>query len=170
MSKINKMFKKTKFNSKQKGFSLFLSLLIMSIAATIAFSVFEIFYLQVIMTGNVKDSQVAFYNADSGLECMYYWHGINNKIVDGVATNKIRCNNEDKTIDLTNHKTMSPVQFFYGPEEGCSSINIDYSQIDPVSGKTIQKFESFGRNRYLGSDCDTYFPRRVERGLEIEYK
>lgn len=140
-----------------KGFSIFLSLLIMSIAATIAFSVFEIFYLQILMTSNIKDSQTAFYAADSGLECIYYWDIKKDEIDIG---NPITCANSTKILDL-------PASDFklYFSDGSCTTIKINFANPLP-DPKSIQ---SYGRNKYGGADCNNSYPRRVERGIQNDY-
>lgn len=141
-----------------KGFSIFLSLLIMSIAATIAFSVFEIFYLQILMTSNIKDSQTAFYAADSGLECIYYWD-IKEEAID--AGLPITCVNSTKTLNLPTNDDFK----LYFSDGSCATIKVIFTNPEPDT-KSIQ---SYGRNKYGGADCDNSYPRRVERGIQNDY-
>lgn len=151
LQKINK------FNNSQ-GFTLLLSLLIISIAATIAFSVFEIFFLQITMSSNIKDSQTAFYAADSALECVYYW-GINQKKISN--GNTIICNNQSIIIDSMPNETF---QLLFSDIGSCATVIIDAA--DPLSPGV----QSYGRNAYNTTlnDCDATYPRRSERALEVK--
>lgn len=144
---------------KLKGFSLLMSVLLMSIISTIAFSIFEIFYLQILMTGDTKDSQISFYAADTALECVYYNDLKTNRIKTGVAP---ICNNDTRApLNLAGEDTW---QLFFTAGT-CVTIKTKFD--NPIPFTT--KIEAFGRNKYAGADCDTPVSRRVERGLEVEY-
>lgn len=145
------------FQKESKGFSLFLSVLLMSIIATIAFSVFEIFYLQILMIGNIKDSQIAFYAADYGLECIYYNDIKLNKIKTSQLSN---CNNVSKIIALP----IDTWQLFF-TDGTCVTIRTNFDDPPPFT----TRIQAYGRDKYTGVDCDTPVLRRVERGLEVEY-
>lgn len=59
--------------SYKKGFVLAFSLLISSIVLVLAFGIFSILLKQIVLTSSAKDSQIAFYAADAGMECALYW-------------------------------------------------------------------------------------------------
>lgn len=146
---------------KNKGFILFLSLLIMSVALSIAFSVFEIFIFQIVLTGNIKDSQGAFYAADSGLECVYYSEINKNAIpYDGQAD--ITCNNENITFNMV--AGIGGFQLFFN-NGTCAKILLNFNNPAPYT----KKVQTFGRSKYVGNNCDTPYSRRVERGMEVAY-
>lgn len=155
--KINK-FKKNYYYGGSKGFTLLLSLLIISIAATIAFSVFEIFFFQITMSSNIKDSQTAFYAADSGLECVYYW-GINKKQISN--GNTIICNEQNININSMPNETF---QILFSDIGSCATVIID------ASNALSPSVQSYGRNAYdtTLNDCDATYPRRSERALEVK--
>lgn len=145
------------FQKQSKGFSLFLSVLLMSIIATISFSVFEIFYLQILMTGNIRDSQTAFYTADYGLECIYYNDIKMNRIKNSIES---RCNSVGKILALP-----EDIWQLFFTDGTCVTIKTKFN--DPAPFTT--RIQTYGRNKYTGFDCDAPVSRRVERGLEVEY-
>lgn len=150
-----------KLNRKtEKGFVLFLSLLIMSVALTIAFSVFEIFSLNITMGGNIKESQTAFYAADSGLECVYYWD-IKQKAIHYNNAVNITCNNETKNFNMV--AGVGNFQLLFTPVKSCATINLNFSNPSPHDVLVL------GRSKYVGSDCNISFPRRAERGIGVIY-
>jgi Tfp pilus assembly protein PilX len=70
-------FKKYK---KSSGFTLFIALIVSSLLLAIGFSLSTIILKQLIFSNSGKESQLAFYAADSGAECALYW---DRKGVDG---------------------------------------------------------------------------------------
>jgi hypothetical protein len=59
--------------NKQRGFTLLLAALIASIVLSLGSSIFLIAQKQVILASLSRDSQFAFYAADTGAECALYW-------------------------------------------------------------------------------------------------
>jgi len=153
--------KNLQYHNRCRGFILFLSLLIMSVALSIAFSVFEIFIFQIVLSGNIKDSQSAFYAADSGIECVYYSDINQNNIpINGQAN--ITCNNENKTFNMVSG--IGNFQLFFN-NGSCAKILLNFNNPGPYT----KKVQVFGRNKYTGSNCDAPYSRRVERGIEVAY-
>ena len=153
--------KNLQYHNRCRGFILFLSLLIMSVALSIAFSVFEIFFFQIVLTGNIKDSQGAFYAADSSLECVYY-SDINKSDIPLNGTGKATCNNVTTTFTMTGG--IGNFQLFFN-NGTCAKVLLDFNNPSPYT----HKVQVFGRSKYTGGDCDAPYSRRVERGIEVAY-
>lgn len=62
------------------GFTLFISLIVSSLVLAIGFSLSTIILKQLVFANSGKESQLAFFAADSGAECAMYW---DRKDVDG---------------------------------------------------------------------------------------
>lgn len=58
---------------ERRGFTLLLAALIASIVLSIGASIFTIASKQIILSATGRDSQFAFYAADSAAECALYW-------------------------------------------------------------------------------------------------
>lgn len=56
-----------------RGFTLLYSVLISSILLAIGIAIFEITVRELRLSSIVRESQYAFYAADSGIECALYW-------------------------------------------------------------------------------------------------
>src|SRR3989344_2466795 len=56
-----------------RGFPLLLAALISSVVLSLGISVFDIARKQIILSSIGRESQFAFYAADTGLECALYW-------------------------------------------------------------------------------------------------
>jgi len=63
---------------ESKGFTLLLAALVASIVLSIGAAIFSIALKQVSLASTGKNSQFAFYAADSGAECALYWDIRNN--------------------------------------------------------------------------------------------
>lgn len=57
----------------EKGFTLLLAALVASIVLTLGMGIFQIAFKQVNLSAVGRDSQFAFYAADTGAECALYW-------------------------------------------------------------------------------------------------
>lgn len=65
----------TKRNKKHNaGFTLFVALIVSSIMLAVGLSLGSIILKQLLLSSTGKDSQTAFYAADSGAECALYWN------------------------------------------------------------------------------------------------
>ncbi len=65
--------KKFNFTNNQNGFTLLLASLIASLLLAIGLAMFTIAQKEIILSGLGRESQYAFYAADSGAECALYW-------------------------------------------------------------------------------------------------
>lgn len=57
----------------KRGFTLLLAVLISGILLALGFALFNIASKELILSSAARDSQFAFYAADSGIECALYW-------------------------------------------------------------------------------------------------
>lgn len=76
-----------KINNKEKGFALLFAVLVSVMVLAVGASIINISLKQVILSSAGRESQFAFYAANTGMECALYWD-LNGTIVDtntGVA-------------------------------------------------------------------------------------
>ena len=150
---INKM--KFKNKTKSAGFTLILSLIVVSAILTVGFGVSGIIIKQMIFSSIGRDSDVAFYAADTGIECALYWD--KEKAFDS-TTYSIDCAN----ITINGSMVASTTSFILNfSNSSCVSVLVDKSSI--VSPKT--KIEAKGYN--VG--CLSTFSNKVERALRVSY-
>ena len=57
----------------QQAFVILYAVLLVSIVLIISLSLFNIVYRQLILSATIRDSQYAFFAADSALDCVKYW-------------------------------------------------------------------------------------------------
>ena len=92
---------KRKIQNK-KGFSLLVAIVVTSILVMIAFVVADLALKELILASAGQQSEIAFYMADSGMDCAIYWDvknpnnpgisAFSTSTPDGVAS--VKCNNQ----------------------------------------------------------------------------
>ncbi len=107
-----------------KGFTLLYATLVISIVLSIALAIADISLKQFVLSSAGKESQVAFYNADSGIECAIYndlklsKFPTNQNEFDSLLSNNnttgIKCNNDTSFIDRANTR--------YDPATGTTTV------------------------------------------------
>lgn len=153
-------------NTHNRGFTLIIAVLISSIVLSIGLSMFNISIKQSILSSTARESQAAFFAADSGIECASYWeYKTPSEFDPGLAT--ITCNNQ--SIGVT-HPAASGNDPLGVPYIEASQFTLPLGGASaPCAVVTVQKsvtpstqIESRGYNT-----CDANDPRRTERGIRI---
>ncbi len=167
---------KLKIPAKQAGITLFIVIVIMSILLLISFAIVNITLKATLFSSSGRDSQYAFYAADSGIECAIYWDSRFNpsKFATSTSGSPISCNNiaisNGQTIPGTTTLTLiggggnaNPTSIFYfnmnqgsDPEPYCAIVTVTKN----TDGSTYIKSRGY-------NTCDPSNPRRVERGIEL---
>jgi len=174
---------KTKIN-KKKGMTLLIAVVLTTTLLLISFAISRIAYKQQILTFSAKDSEVAFYAADSGTECALY-HDLKaapNFFATPVeqTTGTIECSGVAiENADVTTGGNTAITKFAYNlnntDPKSCAIIKVTKTLID-VNGEDIilTEIESRGYN----NTCDTSNqgnstidsgPRNLERALRVTY-
>ncbi len=150
--------------AQSRGFTLFVGLIIASSLLLIATGVVNLALKQSLISNSGKESQLAFYAADTGMECALYWDVSNPSGVSAFSPESgsiVICNNDANNPD--NHwvaggnsvSIIGPITFL--PESYCAMVTIT------KDGDTT-RIESKGYNT-----CDITNPRRVERAVRAQY-
>lgn len=180
-------------NSKA-GFTLFVAMIVSSLLLAVGFSIGNIILKQLLLAGSGKDSQVAFYAADSGAECVQFWDTKNadgtpvdespfsaTSTEDGASiSNKVKCGSGNVVASKftgTNDATSTIIVDFSGLEsyKACALVLIEKGFTE-VSGEDIpytkitSRGYNAGKTTVVGAAaCDTSNQRTVERGLYVQY-
>lgn len=102
----------------EHGFTLLLSLLIASIVLSISLSVFGIIVREISLSTSARESRLAFYGANAGIECALYWDFVQDMFATntpGGISNAIECNGV--SFDVGGWDSCAP--------SACSSSNDD---------------------------------------------
>ena len=144
----------------KKGFVLLFTILVSSIVLLIALGISGIAYRQIILSSEARDGGIAFFAADSGVECALYALNKKNSIVpgeDGVweISQTFLCNGEiiGSIADLSEG-------FLVGPNRNnCARVELLGFGDSPV-------IESRGSNVLCTNLAS---PRAVERAIRVSY-
>ncbi len=153
-----------KNKSKQKGFALFLAVVITGTLLVIATGMVALAVKQSRISVSGRDSQQAFYAADSGLECALYWDvksSTGTSAFDITTGTTINCNrdaNNSSNQWVVGGNVLSTFTMTFLPDPYCAKVSVTKN----ADGTTL--IESLGYN-----SCNSSNPRRVERAVRANY-
>ncbi|OHB11481.1 MAG: hypothetical protein A3H60_02480 [Candidatus Zambryskibacteria bacterium RIFCSPLOWO2_02_FULL_44_12b] len=161
---------KTRFNRKTRGpapsgvegFTLFIAMVVMGTILLVATGIVNLALKQSLISSSGRESQYAFYAADTGIECALYWDVQNPSGNSAFATStssSISCNGQ--VVPSVGGSYVSTFTFNFSPEPYCTIVTVTKAYIGSVLWTTI---ESKGYNT-----CDTSNPRRLERAVRVKY-
>ena len=147
----------------QKGITLLVGIIVASLLFLVSMAIANITLKQIIFSSVGRESQFAFYAADSGIECALFWDlknpaGGSAFVAPGPHT--INCNNQTFNIvpTLVGSDYVSTFTVTFSPEPYCVTVEVTKESDEDTH------IDSRGYNT-----CDPNSPRRVERGVEVDY-
>ncbi len=161
-------------SQKNKGFTLLVAIVVTSMLLLVSFVVVDVALKQLIVANSDQQSQYAFYNADSGIECASYWD-LKGGAISAFATSTpgtLTCNNQTVTTGSETVPTVpSQASFVGGGGNGnpTSTFSINFATGCAIvtvtkSSNGATTISSRGYNT-----CDTSASRRFERGVTLSY-
>lgn len=167
----------------KNGFALLLSLIVTSILLVVGLGVSGVAFREIQLSGFGNQSEIAFYAAETGLECGMYW----DKVMAPVLTDDGDDTNDNASVFVDGSPVPPPIS--------CNSVDITPSPLIDSSGDTVEfnlgsgntpcaevdvtKIEEASHPGSLAwakttitstgyNTCDDSDPRRVGRVLELE--
>lgn len=175
---IKFFIKKNNFKkeSKNKGFAILFAVLLASFLVTLGISIFSISLKEIQITTSIRDSQIAYYVADSARECALYWDAkkegsfpvvLINEFENGEGRSDITCNGNPislyfKKESPNTYKSEVKDPFFQASSTSSSTptAKIQIIKIFNPDNQSVQtSIESYGYNTSI-------IGRRVERGIK----
>lgn len=160
--------KKLNQDNSKRGFTVFIAIVITATLLLVSTGIISVSVRQAFLTGSGRESQYAFYAADTGIECALYWDVKNPSGFSAFATStgptQINCNNDAqnplnvRTVGGNLTGGVSTFDLTFLPDPYCVNVIVTKQP----NGAT--KIESRGRNT-----CDTTSARRVERAVQVDY-
>ena len=163
---------KTIFQKRKKGYALYIAILTASALALLGFSITNMSLKQITLSYIGSESHIAFYNADTGLECALYWDLKNGgtSAFDINFPGSLNCNgqtistgsqtvstNPTQSSKIGGGGLSNPISIFQlNLPTGCAIVSVTKNP----DGTTL--FESRGYNSCSGI-------KRFERGIKILY-
>ncbi len=171
------MFNFYRKQKKEEGFVILIAVLLSSLFLLLGSAIFMISIRELALSFGAKESQYAFYAADSGIECAVYWdfHSKMATSTHSVEPTGVFCMDQDITqndnwawktsidgLPTNNNQGGTIFGFDLFPNDSSRSDCVIVSVWKDSDGST--KVESRGYNT-----CDVNNPRRFERGLRVTY-
>lgn len=150
-----------KFSKKiknQKGYALLFTIMIISVITVITAGLINATTKQLILSSLAKDSQVAFYQADTAADCAFYFDLVEIEKEEGIVVdgNHWSCGGLDLIIsgNLSKYKLATP----QGGNSPCFNIEVNR---DPLRETVVT---ATGYNT-----CNLSSPKVVQRKIEVTY-
>lgn len=150
---------------RNQGFTLFVAVIITGTLLLIAMGIAGLAVRQALISASGRESQYAFYAADTGIECALYWDVKNPAGFSAFSTSTgatISCNKDannpgnEWVVGGSYTSVINRISFL--PDPYCAIVVVTKG----LDGST--KIESLGYNT-----CDTSSSRRVERAVRATY-
>ena len=158
---------------RQRGFTLLLAALVASITLALGSAIFEIAQKEVTLSSVGRDSQYAFYAADTGAECALYWDMRFNFF--GTSTPSVnppdpRCDNQslcDEADECVRSGTYPQTMTFeFQPNGYCVDVAVEktFDEVNDAIRTTV-------RSDGFSTSCETVSlsPRTLQRSVELHY-
>jgi Tfp pilus assembly protein PilX len=170
----NNLQKKSEFSSNKKAFTVLFAVIVSSLILALGLGIVAITMKEVKLSGAGRDSQVAFYAADSGLECAEYFDITQSAFATSTSdepVNPIVCNVQNITVTADGDGAAATSTFQmcmkYKDDKSCDTSK-------PCAEVTVAKYIEGGvKKTNIDSrgynTCDPANQRRLERGYSVEY-
>lgn len=157
---------------KEQGFTLFISIVITASLLLVSTGIITLAVKEAFLTSAARESQHAFYAADTGIECAIYWD-IKNPDPSGLSAfdtagqTNINCNADSLN---TQGSATNPTPQAVGGPSGVSTFTITFLPDTYCAVVTVTKALGLTTIESLGyNTCDPTNPRRVERAVRVRY-
>ena len=170
-----------KIFGSNRGISLFIAVTIMGILLLISYAVVNITIKGTQFATSGRDSQYAYYAAESGIECAEYWDAKNDVFATTTAGTILRCGDQSNIVggqSMVSFGTSTNTRIGGGGDTNQTSVfGLTFAAgtdgVGTCAVITVRKY-------YQGSILKTYIKsrgyntcaassRRVERGIEVSY-
>lgn len=150
-----------KKESAQRGFTLLLATLMSALLLLLGAAIFSLIKKEIILSSLGRDSQLAFYAADTAAECALYWDVRQNAFASSTPYTDATCD-EESLGDLIFVAYDTPIDFEFEPNGYCARVSVTKRATHPRT--TIQ-------SRGYSTSCANIevSPRTLERAVRLTY-
>lgn len=136
---------------KKRGITLLLSVFVSSLSLTLGVGIFTLLFSEIEFSGTAKESLLAFYASDAGIECALFWDIQRNAFATS-STSSITCDGDTFTVGGPGGFSRFTIPFDDG---SCATVEVTKSITTLI--------ESQGKNICAESS------KTVQRGLRVNY-
>jgi len=157
----------------ERGFTLLMAAVVATVVLAIGSAVFSIALKQVSLSATGKNSQFAFYAADTAAECALYWdlrHQAFAASTSAPHLDEIACD-ADREIDITDtdkDAVSATTRFEYSPAGLCAWVTVEKRfDDDPDVNGIVTDIRADG----FSTSCDGIDddPQALQRSVELHY-
>ena len=153
--------------NEPRGFTLLIAVVLTSVLLSVGLALLDIALKQVTWSSTARQSQYAFYAADSAMECALFWDQQQNAFGYGAPLSSIRCATVDMPVTSSISGGMQTSEFSVPCPGGVSATVTVYK-----SGGSATCNAGTAKNCLYASGynlCNATDPKRIERGLKVFY-
>lgn len=149
-----------------RGFTLLIAVVLTSVLLSVGLALLDIALKQVTLSSTARQSQYAFYAADSAMECALYWDQQMNVFrwdfpgSQGNSALNVKCGG----FDVTNYVVSQASVRITTYDVPCAGGGINASVEVHKNQVGVTNIYANGYNT-----CNQNDPRRIERGLKVFY-
>ena len=150
-------------HSSPRGFTLLIAVVLTAVLLSVGFALLDIAYKQIVLSSTARNSQYAFYAADSAMECALFWDQQHNAFSAASALSSIRCKGVDIPVTANTSGSTRTSTFTLPCSAGTTAV-VEVQKGGSCGGSATSCLFARGYNSCSASD-----PRRVERALKVSY-
>lgn len=164
------MKRKRNARTHQAGFTLLLAALVSSIVLALGAAIYQLAVKELILSSLGRDSQLAFYAADTGAECALYWDIRYDYFATSAPATVVspnpRCAGESFTTTGRSSSYPYTMSFQIEPAGYCTDITVT-KEIDGGTGNLTTIIHADG----YSASCTNYTTsaRSLQRSVELHY-
>lgn len=154
-------------NNEPRGFTLLIAVVLTSVLLSVGLALLDIALKQITLSSTARQSQYAFYAADSAMECALYWDQQQNAFGYGAPLASIRCAAVDMPVTSSVSGGMQTSEFSIPCPGGVSATVTVYKSAGSATCSAGTAKSCLYANGY--NVCSATDPKRIERGLKVFY-
>lgn len=155
----------TTHTAEFRGFTLLISVLVGSILLALGFAIYNIVSKDILLSSAGRESQFAFYAADSGIECALFWDYQQNAFATSSEVTEVSCAGNAALLT----RSYEPLS---GDYTTTFSFSLGSALTAPCAGVEVVKTLNPTRTVVVSAGyntCVTTNPRRIERAIRVQY-
>lgn len=165
-------------NQGRRGYTLLFSILVTALVISIGVSILNIARKELVLAAGAKESQVAVYAADNGLECAVYWDGFGSFSTSTPSAGFVTCEGHLVPANMeysTGASAATTTMSFIFEGGRCADVEVVKTYVSGYLTTTItSRGYNTGANPYdpsdlYNGDCSKTAPNKVERAIEFTY-
>lgn len=150
-----------------RGFTLLIAVVLTSVLLSVGFALLDITYKQIVLSSTARQSHIAFYAADSAMECALYWDQQHNAFGYTGALPSVRCGAVDIPVSSSVSGQTRTSTFSIPCGTGVSAQITVYKTTGSATCGSDASQSCIYASGF--NTCNASDPRRIERGLKVFY-